>query len=203
MEDELLSSATTISDTGQAAVFTNSNLRRLLMQFARGPMSIGEAAARTGTDLKRVHHHVVRLHGLGLLRVASVRRRAGRAIKLYQTIAPAFFVPDEAAPAPFGERLARELREALAAERSRSSAEGMLFSLDSNGEPIARTIREDGPSGHPGEMWQLLRLRPAEATALSEELRRVLRRYEGRASDRGILYLVHAAVARRRSEALL
>jgi hypothetical protein len=203
MEEETLSRAMTVADPRQAAVFTNSKLRRLLMLFADGPLGIGEAAARSGIELKRLHHHVVRLHRLGLLRVAGVRRRAGRPIKLYETAAAEFFVSDEAAPAPFGERLARELRESLATDRSRSAATGMLFSLGPGGEPVGRTVGERGASAQSGEMWQVLRLPPAEARILTEELREVLRRYEGRSAEAGVPYLVHAAVVRRRSDGLL
>jgi hypothetical protein len=197
MEEEMLSRAMTVADARQAAVFTNSRLRRLLMLFAAGPLSVGEAAARSGIELKRLHHHVVRLRRLGLLQVAGERRRAGRPVKLYVTPAPAFFVPDTAAPAPFGERLARELRESLAAERSRSSAEGMLFTLGPGGEPVARTVGEDRTGEGPGEMWQILRLRPADARTLTAELRELLRRYEGTRAEDGPAYLVHAAVVRR------
>jgi hypothetical protein len=203
MEDAMLSRAMTVADPRQAAVFANSKLRRLLMLFAGGPLGVGEAAARSGIEIKRLHHHVVRFQRLGLLRVVAERPRAGRPIKLYETAAPEFFVPDEVALAPFGERLARELRDSLATERARSSAQGMLFSLGPGGEPMARTVGGSATPDRSGEMWQVLRLCPAEARAMTEELRDILRRYEGRSDDEGAAYLVHAAIVKRRAGGLL
>jgi hypothetical protein len=200
MEDDPLSRAMTITDARQAAVFASSSRRRLLLCFAGDPQSLSEAAAATGLDLKRLHHHATRLRELGLLRIVGERRRAGRPIKLYQAVASAFYVPDELAPAPFGERLARELRESLAEERARSSALGMLFTLGPGGEPTARTIGETGGSGAPGEMWRILRLSQADARSLTAELGEVLARYESRAAQEGDLWIAHAAVVRRRPE---
>jgi hypothetical protein len=199
MEDEALSRATIIRDPSVGAVFANSKMRRLVMLFASAPMSVGEAALRTGTELKRLHHHVQKLVRLRLLEVAAVQPRAGRPIKLYRSTSDAFFVPEEVMPRPFGEGLALELREMLHAEASRSS-QGLLWTIGPNGEPRGRVVSAEEVSPNAFELWRILRLAPGDIARLRDDLDAVLQKYQGQARSRAQVYLVHAAAAQRRDE---
>lgn len=108
MKDDWLSSATRITDERAAAALSDPMLRRLVLSFVQVPRSIGEIAAESQIDIKRLHHHVTRLCQIGLLKVVGKRRRPGRAIKLYGASAEAFFIPFEVAPELFTEGLSRE-----------------------------------------------------------------------------------------------
>jgi hypothetical protein len=199
MKEDVLSRARRVSDPAAAAAFANSKLRRLIMLFASGPLSLSEAAARSNYDLKRLHHHVGRLVRLGLLEVCGVRPRAGRPIKLYRSVSEAFFVPEELFPRPFGDELANELRETLAAESVKTSR-GLLLSVGASGEPVGRVLKEPFEAAGSFEFWRVLRLSVADFAKLKSEIDGVLRRFEPTAAERSHVYLVHAAAARRRDE---
>lgn len=70
--------------------------------------TVSEAAEETGEKPNTVLARVRRFVNLGLLSVAREEKRAGRAIKVYQTTAETFFVPFEATSA---ESLTRMLAE--------------------------------------------------------------------------------------------
>lgn len=46
-------------------------LRRIVLSFVGKPRTVGEIAAQAGADLKRLHHHVTKLHGLQLLEAGT------------------------------------------------------------------------------------------------------------------------------------
>ncbi|HEU0097970.1 MAG TPA: winged helix-turn-helix domain-containing protein [Allosphingosinicella sp.] len=199
MEDDLLSRALEVSDPAAGAVFADPRLRRILMLFAPAPLSVSEAAARSGADLKRLHHHVQKLRRLGLLVIDGEIRRPGRPIKLYRTAGEAFFVPIEILPRDFGDDLAGEMRGYLAAN-ARRTTRGILVGAAPEGQIRARIVADEQTDPEALEIWRVLRLQRREARALEAELRAVLDRFQDSASGRGNVYLVHAAMARRRPE---
>ena len=174
-------------------------MRRLVMLFAHEALSLSQASRRANIELKRLHHHVQRLVRLGLLEVATVQPRAGRAIKHYRATSKAFFVPEEIMPKPFAQEIALELRELLHAEAARTSR-GLLWAVGPNGEPLGRVVSAEQVSPEAFELWRILRLEPGEVSDLRAELDAVLLRYQRSASSRGNMYLVHAAAARRRDD---
>jgi hypothetical protein len=188
-----------VDEPKAAAALANSRLRRLLMLFASGPLSLSEAAARGRVDLKRLHHHACRLVDLGLLEICGVRARAGRPIKLYRAVSDAFFIPEEMFPRPFGEELANELRDCLAAESIRSSR-GLLLTVGPNGEPLGRVVQAPERPADAFELWRVMRLSPGDVARLKSEIDVVLRRFQSRPRGSSHVYLVHAAAARRRDE---
>jgi len=199
MQASKRSSSLTIDDPRSAAVFGQSQLRRTLLQFARGPRSIAEVARESGLDLQRTHRAVTRLHGLGLLVVVEERRRAGRAIRLYEAAARRFFIPAAAMPASFSLGLALELREALDRDAA-AAVRGMEFWLDDDGRVSGRIVAQPGAGFVPMDSWRILRLSASRATQLQRELADVLDRFQreaGGAGAAGSIYLVHTAVARR------
>lgn len=150
-------------------------------------------------DLKRLHHRVRRLCALGLLRKVEERKRAGRAIKLYQAVSERFFIPFEAAPELFTEGLAREMRASVRDEHLRRG-DGALLSLGAGNVPQLRFVADESPAEPGPELWLLLRLERREVTKLRRELKELFDRHAANASGRGKVYLVHAAVAERLSE---
>ncbi|MBW0006819.1 MAG: hypothetical protein JO335_03800 [Sphingomonas sp.] len=157
---------------------------------------MSEAAARSNFELKRFHYHVGRLFKAGLLKVDSVRTRAGRAIKLYRTVAPAFYVPSEALPKPSTDEIAKELRELLQADEAQASA-GILVSLGANMEPKVEFISAEGHKRNGFELWRILRLKRIDYERLRSELDAVLSRYQDCSDKEGNVYLMHAGGALR------
>jgi hypothetical protein len=200
MQASKRTSSLTIHDPRAAAVFGQSQLRRILLQFAHGPRSIAEVARESGLDMRRLHRDVTRLHGLGLLVVVEERRRAGRAIRLYEALARRFYIPAAALPVSFSRGLALELREAL--DRDAATAiGGMEFWLDDDGRVSGRIVAQPGASFVPMDSWRILRLSASRAMQLQRELAEVLDRFQREAGATGSVHLVHTAVARRLEQA--
>lgn len=85
-----------ITDPAAAAALMDPSTLRHLAPFIGAEKSVARAADESGespnTTLKRVRRFMV----LGLLEVAQEVPRAGRAIKLYRSVAQVYFVPFEA-----------------------------------------------------------------------------------------------------------
>lgn len=177
-------------------MFTHSRSRRILLQFAAEPRSVGEVARALAIDLKQLHHAVTRLCRLGLLQVVDERKRAGRQIKLYRCAADSFFIPAAVAPAPFSLGLARELQEAIVRDAA-TSVKGMTFSLDTEGRVAGKVIEMPGAGTPPLDSWRILRLNATQARRLKQEMRKVLDRFQAEPASGGQVYLVHAGMARR------
>ena len=169
----------------------------MILAFRR-PRSLTDAARTFDFDLKRLHHHVLRLCRLGLLEVAETRARAGRPIKLYRTTAEAFFVPHDAAPELLTERLARELRASLRTAAAKPG-KGLVFYADAQDAPRMEAARGDAPS-EAMETWRVLRLSPEDRAAFAAELDGLIGRFDQR--GQGQAYIVHAALAPHPSEAV-
>ncbi len=65
----------------------------MLGAFLAGEGTVAGAARTTGLDLRTVHRDVRALCAAGLLEVVREVKRAGRPVKVYRAVAPAFFVP--------------------------------------------------------------------------------------------------------------
>jgi hypothetical protein len=186
-----LDHATTITDARAAAAFGSGRARRILFALMAGECSLSELAATSQTPLNLLHHHIRKLIGLGLVRIAGERRRAGAPIKLYRASARAFFVPAELAGPPTKDvdtRLRDQLEQSFA-----RSCRGVLYSLDGTNVRM-ELVRDPDFTAHAFEFWSEVALSEADASALANELRLLLRRYADRPSGRR-RYLVHAALA--------
>lgn len=85
--------ALTVQTPEQARLLLDGGSTALLSALLGGPLSAGEAAKETRQTLKQAHHRLTRLHAAGLVTVCGERKRAGRAVKLYQAAARAYRVP--------------------------------------------------------------------------------------------------------------
>lgn len=196
MQHDSRSRQFTIRDTRAAAVFTQSHLRRILLQFAGQARSIAEISAELAIDLKRLHHAVTKLHRLGLLEVVEERPRAGRKIKLYRCAGDSYFIPCDVTPVPFSHGLAKELQGAIARDVA-ANAEGMEFWLDTQGRVSGRMVPRRGAGMPPLDSWRILRLSASKASLLKQELTKVLDRFQNEAGVGGQVYLVHTGMAQR------
>ena len=194
MKDDRLSRAVALEDPRAAEALADHRGREMLMLFAPEPRTIGEAAAASGIELRRLHHHVGRLCAAGLVRVVGERRRAGRPMKLYRAVSDSFFVRDELLGRPFMQSLADELAQSILGE-SFSSGRGILYTIDANGDGQAERIDEEDAPGKAISLFFLARIRPTDLPALKEELRAVIERFEKPALSDARPYIVHAAAA--------
>jgi hypothetical protein len=99
--------AALVRDPAAAAALLDPDALRHVAPFLGRALTVSEAARETGERPNTVLKRVQRLMRLGLLEVARERPRRGRPMKVYRTVAPAFFVP-------FAATRADSLEQALA-----------------------------------------------------------------------------------------
>nr|WP_246363427.1 helix-turn-helix domain-containing protein [Deinococcus budaensis] len=82
-----------VTDPAAVRLLTHRRVRQVLGAFLAGEQTVAGAARRLELDLRTVHRDVRALCAAGLLRLVREQKRAGRAVKVYAAVAPAFFVP--------------------------------------------------------------------------------------------------------------
>lgn len=88
----------TVTDPRAATLLSDPDWVPWIEPFLGRTRSIAEAADELGRPLDAVRYRVRRLHEVGVLEVVGERKRAGRPIRLYRTVADGFVVPFEATP---------------------------------------------------------------------------------------------------------
>ncbi len=83
----------TVLEPAAVRLLLDHRMRRLLEPMMLEAHSVKRLSEILGEDLNRVHHRVQRLQRAGLIRVAQLETRRGRAIKHYRASAKGFFVP--------------------------------------------------------------------------------------------------------------
>ncbi|WMT58146.1 ArsR family transcriptional regulator [Truepera radiovictrix] len=97
-----------VSGREAAAALTDPRTLRQLEPFLARECSVSQAAKETHTKPNTMLARVRRFLALGLLEVAREVPRKGRPVRLYRTVADAFFVPYEATSAESLEAAMRE-----------------------------------------------------------------------------------------------
>jgi hypothetical protein len=126
----LPASAQTVTDPRLAALLTNPTARRFYEPFLGRTLSVKAAAGEVGCTLDQMLYRVRVYLRAGLLEVAESQPRKGRAIKLYRTRFPAYFIPHSVTPfATTQERLYAgtepHIREWTRSAAARLQARGM------------------------------------------------------------------------------
>ena len=88
----------TVTDPRAATLLSDPDWVPWIEPFLGRTRSIAEVAAELGRPLDAVRYRVRRLHEAGVLEIVGQRKRAGRPIRLYRTVADGFVVPFEATP---------------------------------------------------------------------------------------------------------
>lgn len=191
-----------VRSTQAAAAFMEPQRRHLILSFVGRSRGIAEVAKSSGISVSLTHYHVRRLCRLGILKVASVERRAGRPIRKYTARAAAYFVPDQLQRRAVGASLNRELDAAL--ELRRDASDGWLIYVDRRG--AMRMRREPAAPVKPPQLdaWKILDLDEPAAAELAAELEKVLQRFERRqtVSKRSRRFLIRCALAPRAGDRL-
>jgi hypothetical protein len=82
-----------VHTTAQAAVLDERDVARFFHPFLGRERTVSQAAAEVGCKLNAMHYRVKTFLEAGLLRVVREQKRAGRPVKVYRSVADAFFVP--------------------------------------------------------------------------------------------------------------
>lgn len=95
-----------VDDADAARVLVDPEKQRFLLPFIREELSLSEAARLLKVNPSALLYQVNKLLRLGLLEVARVKPRRGRASKLYRASAERFFIPFSLTPADTVQSLA-------------------------------------------------------------------------------------------------
>lgn len=82
-----------IRTEAQAAILDDRVLARFFYPFLGREKTVSQAAAEVGCKLNAMHYRTKTFHEAGLLRIMREEKRSGRPIKVYRSVADAFFVP--------------------------------------------------------------------------------------------------------------
>jgi hypothetical protein len=196
MKETILSSLLEVRSAQAAAAFMDPMRRHLILSFVGREQGVAEVAKASGLSISLAHYHVRRLCELGILKLASVKRRAGRPIRKYTARASAYFIPDALQRRGFGAALDRELATAL--ERRRDASQGWLAFVDRRGAMRMRREPARPSTSTHLDAWKILDLDDAAAASLAADLEEVLRRYERREpAKRQRRHLVRCAMVER------
>ncbi len=211
-EGRIGSGRTLMVTAGDAAeALTDPQTLRHLAPFLGRTSTVADAARESGekpnTTLKRVQRFVE----LGLLEVVGERKRPGRPVKLYRTVADVFFVPFEATHSESLEAALAERdayweamlrRNVVRARSERLGTWGTRFYRDTRGrlqvqtavtpDVNATTLDQDGPAVL--SLWRdQLTLDFADAKELQREMFALVQRYNSRQGSQR--YLVRMGLA--------
>lgn len=162
-----------VSDAAVAGVLLDARRRRFLAPFFGQPRSVGAAAAELGVRPNSLLYQVGRLQALGLLVVASVEPRAGRAIRRYRAASERFFVPFAATDATTLEALLLDMIQTQQQRFARNFARALLDTPEGGmGYLVGRHDHGEveayfSPDGV--RAWTVLELDHADAKALQRE----------------------------------
>ncbi len=179
-----------IEDAAAAALLSRPQLQRVVTALIASECTMTELAGITGMSYSLLSHHLKRLRDCGLVEVTGQQARAGRAALLYRATARSYFIPARWCQTLPGERLARDLREALDGS---AGPKGVLLFHD-DGPRVRLVTQEARPDVT--ELWLCLRLSAPAARQFNEELRELFERWRGQQSPSGRSYLLHGACAR-------
>lgn len=187
-----LRDAPRVDDPMAARLLLDEGFRAVLGAFVGRERGVAEAAAELRMGLDAALYRVRRLRRAGLLVVAGARPRGGRPVKLYRAAHDAWFVPFEVLPyADLEETFfelhveqARAIARATARALQRSAWSGYVVEHEGDGRLGMRGVRAEGASLAPPtveaggtDAMVALRLAPADARRLNEELVALLQRY--------------------------
>lgn len=197
------SSPRRIVDPAAARLLMEATTREVFGCFLGRTRSVKEAADALGHDLDAVLYRVRRLVAVGLLEVAAIEPRAGRAIRRYRAAHDDWFVPFEALPYADLEETFLDMHAAHAARAARAAVRwladrpwaGYRIGVDAAGRMWMRGAAGDddvhgsdpprmlGGLDGPMDASVDLRLSQEDARSLSADLAALVARYERLAQD--------------------
>ena len=145
-----------MTDPHLAALLINPVARRFYEPFLGRVLSAGAAADEVGCTLDQMLYRVRVFVRVGLLEVVESQPRGGRAIKLYRTRFPAYFLPHDVTPfATVEERLyaatepyIRDWARSNAARLQARGVEGTRLYRDSSGQVWSVSAENEASLGN-------------------------------------------------------
>lgn len=198
--------------TAEAAQTLADPLRqRFLASFLGRDCTVARAAAELGTPPNSLLYRVKRAEAAGLLRVVRETPRAGRTVKVYRSVADAFYAPFAltraatleallaAMEAPYKAAFYKSVAESLTRAETevgvvvwRSAAGEVRTRFAAGPDRLFDPLEDGAPSVLPfwsPEVW----LEPDDAKALLGELISLIERYHYRGGRKR--YLLHLGLA--------
>lgn len=213
----------TLDSPEAAALVKNPRVLALLEAFMAQPATLSAVAARLQIPLASAHRIVERLLAIGALEIAQLVERGGRAMKLYRTTSPAFFIPysadaqslpNDVVRRMFESRIDEQVSGLMKAARDalgvRAAAEwGTVVYADRHGHLVVRPdykpgrtpkLLDDNSPAYLNFYLDDLRLDLCQAKQLQRELVCLLKRYKSAPEGGGTytLSVVMAPAVRRR-----
>lgn len=211
VKDPDSTSSLTVTTAEAAELLTDPVLQRYFAPFIARECTVAQAAGELGLTTNSLLYRVRRFQAAGLLKVVRETPRAGRAVKVYRSVADTFYVPFALTRAEtleaFFLRLDTPLQTLFYRNAARAVAQvetGIGLTVWRAGETDVRTrvssgpgnlfdpLSPDVPSVLPfwsPEVW----LEPDEAKALLRELIDLIGRYHNRRGSQR--YLLHLGLA--------
>lgn len=204
-------STLTVTTAAAAVALADPALQRYLEPFIARDGTVAQAARELGVTTNSLLYRVRRLEAAGLLRVVRLTPRAGRPVKVYRSVADAFYLPfaltreatlealmltlDRPFQTLFYENVVRALRQTDAEVGLlvwRTDETGVLTRVAAGPGRLFDPLSPGAPSVLPfwsPEVW----LGPDDAKALLRDLTELIRRYHGRGGSQR--YLLHLGVS--------
>ena len=93
MKEENASSTLEVTDIEMANVLTDPTHLRYIAPFLGRERTVSEVASELGGTMSTTYRRVQRYCGLGILEVVRERKRKGKTLRVYRTVADVFFIP--------------------------------------------------------------------------------------------------------------
>jgi hypothetical protein len=170
---------------------------RLLMACVRRERNLTELAHELDQPLGKLHYHMGRLIGSGLLALGRIEQRPGRPIRYYRAVAKSFLISLADVQESLADKWTRELRQSLTQQYTRRNL-SLLYDVNEAGRYRARLIDSDGrgQTSRNFEVWKVVRLTSQQRRSLADELRALISRYDAMGQESGREpFIVHAAFA--------
>ena len=205
------STSLSVTTVEAAELLCDPGLQRYLEPFIGRECTVAQAAGELGLKTNSLLYRVQRLQAAGLLKVVREVPRAGRAVKVYRSVADRFYVPFALTRAETLAALFLKLDTPLQTLFYQNMAHVMAqtetdigLSVWRAGEADVRTRISSGPEKlfdpldpkAPSALtfWSPeVRLEPDDAKALLRELVALIERYHHRAGSQR--YLLHLGLA--------
>ena len=195
-----------VTDPQQVQALGDPVARSFFLPFLGRENRIAEAAAEVGCSVNAMLYRVRRLVDIGLLELVREEPRAGRPVKVYRSVHPAYFVPFAAAEPGFlrqrvgahtGPRR-NELLDAYVEVLRRDQQHGRLFRRSGKRVETVQRLPDTDVTGRP-VVWAegAVLLTDEEAAKLAAKLRRWYAKAERRSGTgdaNARPYLLHTAL---------
>lgn len=183
-----------ISSKSNVKVFQSAIGREIIQALIGEEMTLSDLAIKTSLSLSLLHYHITKYTKEGLIEVVKTRKRAGRSVKYYRSVAKSFFIPAELLDALPGSYFNSILRKRLEESLSKSLI-GIDFTHDGQ-KPRAHLIKDKEDNFSAIELWLHAGLSSADAQSMAEKLQKTIDEFRTFDNPDAPRHLIHFAAVR-------